>query len=105
MCIRDRAFAGQFQHVHGIAGIGNPGRFFRQLRSYGVNLTDTTEFADHYQYSAGDIPDKTVIMTEKDAVKLAGIAHNDCWYVKASAGLPDAFYRQLDNTLRAKQRK
>ncbi|WP_137167072.1 tetraacyldisaccharide 4'-kinase [Salinimonas lutimaris] len=99
------AFSGQFHSVHGIAGIGNPGRFFRQLKDHGVSLTDTTGFADHYQYSAADIPPQTVIMTEKDAVKLVGIAHQDCWYVKASAGLPAAFYRQLDNTLRTKKRK
>ena len=85
--------------VHALAGIGNPQRFFDQLEGLGIRTQTQTPFADHYQYSKQDIPDGPVIMTEKDAVKVAPFAHSDCWYLKVSAHLPAAFYHQLDTKL------
>ncbi|WP_332308830.1 tetraacyldisaccharide 4'-kinase [Salinimonas marina] len=85
--------------VHALAGIGNPQRFFDQLAALGITTQTQTPFADHYQYSKQDIPDGPVLMTEKDAVKVAPFAHSDCWYLKVSAQLPAAFYQQLDTKL------
>ena len=39
------AFRGQ--RVHAVAGIGNPQRFFRELRAQGMELTEHA-FPDHY---------------------------------------------------------
>jgi tetraacyldisaccharide 4'-kinase len=57
--------------VHALAGVGNPERFFRRLRRYGLHPTEH-RFPDHHRFTPGDIrfeDDLPVIMTEKDAVK------------------------------------
>ncbi|MGH8541748.1 MAG: tetraacyldisaccharide 4'-kinase, partial [Stenotrophobium sp.] len=62
-------FAGQ--RVHAVAGIGNPERFFAQLRGQGIEVVPLA-FADHHAYAAGDLDfgdQLPVLMTEKDAVK------------------------------------
>jgi tetraacyldisaccharide 4'-kinase len=69
--------------VFAMAGIGNPRRFFDDLRAAGWHLVGTRTFADHHQFSAGDIAGvlgaaeaagaKAVLTTEKDMVRLSGI--------------------------------
>ena len=67
-----REFAGKT--VHAVAGIGNPGRFFRQLEAHGITLV-AHEYPDHHIFTAADLAfaaterDMAVLMTEKDAVK------------------------------------
>lgn len=65
-------------HVHALAGIGNPQRFFDQLTALGI-AHDPLPFPDHHAYVAGDLPrdGRPILTTEKDAVKLTGIA-SDC---------------------------
>jgi len=80
-----RAFAGTC--VHAVAGIGNPERFFNMLRSRGIEVLGRP-LPDHAHLMPEDIEfgdDKSVFMTEKDAVKcgeFAGVRH---WYVPVSA--------------------
>lgn len=67
--------------VHGVAAIGNPGRFFDTLRAHGMQVIEHA-FRDHARLSRSDLEfgdDFDVLMTEKDAVKL-------------DAGLPDRFW-------------
>jgi tetraacyldisaccharide 4'-kinase len=74
-------FAGS--SVHGVAGIGNPERFFNMLRAHGIEVTGHP-LPDHAQLQAPDISfadGRPVLMTEKDAVKCARIAGPDHWYV------------------------
>jgi tetraacyldisaccharide 4'-kinase len=81
-----RAFTGS--SVHAIAGIGNPERFFNMLRSLGIEVCGHP-FADHAPLSARDIDfgdGKSVLMTEKDAVKCAEFAGERHWYVPVTAG-------------------
>ncbi|AXR06465.1 tetraacyldisaccharide 4'-kinase [Salinimonas sediminis] len=87
------------RNITALAGIGNPARFFSQLDNLGISCKQQIPFADHYEFSPQDIPSGTVVMTEKDAVKVASFAHDDCWYIKVSAQLPQAFYHQLDQKL------
>ena len=57
--------------VHAVAGIGDPGRFFSQLRAAGLSVIEHA-FPDHHAYTAGDIEFEDalpILMTEKDAVK------------------------------------
>jgi tetraacyldisaccharide 4'-kinase len=78
-------FAGR--SVHAIAGIGNPERFFNMLRAHGIEVTGHP-LPDHARLQAADIsfPDqRPVLMTEKDAVKCAGIAGPGHWYVPVTA--------------------
>ena len=53
--------------VHAVAGIGNPTRFFRELRGRGLELIEHA-FPDHYPFSAADLAfgdARPVLMTQK----------------------------------------
>lgn len=81
--------------VTAVAAIGNPERFFSLLRTKQVKLKSTLSFADHHQFSAQDIPQDTVLMTEKDAVKCKDFAFEDWWYLPVNAKLSEQFKQQL----------
>lgn len=89
------------QRVHGVAGIGHPGRFFQQLRALGLDVVEHV-FADHHSYEAGDLDfaePLPVIMTAKDAVKCRGFAPADSWYLAVQVALPAALQRLLRTRL------
>lgn len=98
------SFSGQ--HVHAIAGIGNPERFFHMLEAAGLSLVRHA-FADHHAFSAPDIDFSDglpVLMTEKDAVKCRSFAGEQHWYlpVEASPNKPglEAIQRALQKLKR-----
>ncbi|MBC3767008.1 tetraacyldisaccharide 4'-kinase [Neptunicella marina] len=80
--------------VTAVAAIGNPQRFFDLLKSRQVKLKQCLTFADHHAFKQQDLPQGTVIMTEKDAVKCKDFAADDWWYLPVSAKLTEEF-RQL----------
>jgi tetraacyldisaccharide 4'-kinase len=87
-----RAFAGQ--RVHAVAGIGNPPRFFAQLRASGIDVVEHP-FPDHHAFVASDLAfgdDGPVLMTEKDAVKCTDFAQAAWWSVPVRAELPAQFF-------------
>lgn len=58
-----------------LAGIANPEAFFAMLRARGLVLEQTRSLPDHHDFDADDLAactGKTVLCTEKDAVKLFG---------------------------------
>lgn len=73
------------------AGIGNPQRFFNTLTKRGIKVKDTKAFKDHHEFKASDLPDETVFMTEKDAVKCTEFASDQWWYLPVSANLTPEF--------------
>jgi tetraacyldisaccharide 4'-kinase len=78
-------FAGR--SVHAVAGIGNPERFFNMLRARGIEVAGHP-LPDHAHLRLEDISfadARPVLMTEKDAVKCAGIAGPNHWYVPVTA--------------------
>ena len=88
---------GAQKHVHAVAGIGNPGRFFSTLEALGFSVIPHS-FADHYHYSASDLAfsdDKNVIMTEKDAVKVADFSKENHWYLSVEATLEPNFFEHI----------
>jgi len=90
------------QRLHAVAGIGNPARFFDQLRAAGLDVVEHA-FVDHHAFVAADIEFSDglpVLMTEKDAVKCAAFAGPSCWYVPVRAALPQAFFDAIDTRLR-----
>ncbi|MEJ2601818.1 MAG: tetraacyldisaccharide 4'-kinase [Gammaproteobacteria bacterium] len=96
-------FAGQA--VYGIAGIGNPARFFRTLREAGIKVIEHP-LADHAEPSPQELnpPDTLpVFMTEKDAVKCRTRAGRRHWYVPVSVEMDEAaaaaFLERLDEHL------
>jgi tetraacyldisaccharide 4'-kinase len=71
--------------VHAVGGIGNPARFFAQLRSLGIDCVEHP-FPDHHRFREADLAfadGLPVLMTEKDAVKCAGFGDPRLWYVPA----------------------
>jgi tetraacyldisaccharide 4'-kinase len=79
----------QGQRVHGVAGIGNPQRFFTELRAHGLEVIEH-EFPDHHPFAAAEVAfadGLPVLMTEKDAVKCAAFANPQLWYVPVTAQL------------------
>ncbi len=88
------------QRVIAVAGIGQPSRFFRLLQQQGMDI-EPRAYADHYVYTLEDINSwqgKTVIMTEKDAVKCRPLiqqqhTHAQFWYLPVKAHWSDALTR------------
>ena len=77
--------------VHAVAGIGNPGRFFRQLERAGLQIAPHP-FPDHASFDAASLAfpgDAPVLMTEKDAVKCPVMNERRYWYVPVNAQFSD----------------
>lgn len=80
------------QRVHAVAGIGNPARFFADLRARGLEVTGHP-FPDHHPFTAADLEfgdGAPVLMTEKDAVKCRSFASARLWYVPVTARFSEA---------------
>lgn len=85
------------QRVHAVAGIGNPDRFFRQLRDAGIDVIEHA-FPDHHAFSAGDLQlsdTLPILMTEKDAIKCRAFANDRMHCVVVSALLPESFFDDI----------
>jgi|SRR5450631_3545356 len=92
-------FAGQ--SVHAVAAIGNPQRFFKMLQSLGIQVI-AHPLPDHARLQIGDISfadDLAVLMTEKDAVKCAGIAGPQHWYVPVNVVFDDGDSEALQSVV------
>jgi tetraacyldisaccharide 4'-kinase len=77
--------------LHALAGIGDPSRFFAHLAGLGLHFA-AHAFPDHHSYSGSDVDfaGHAVMTTEKDAVKLAGLASLPVWVLPVTARLePD----------------
>ena len=87
--------------AHAVAGIGHPGRFFKLLRGYGIEVIPHT-YPDHHRFVAGDIlfdDGLPVIMTEKDALKCTSFAADRHWYVPLTVELGTPFKHQFLRSL------
>jgi tetraacyldisaccharide 4'-kinase len=83
--------------VHAVAGIGNPQRFFADLRARGLEIIEHP-FPDHHAFAAADVDfgdGLAVLMTEKDAVKCREVAGPRLWYVPVEAAFSEADSRRL----------
>ena len=99
-----REFAGQ--RVHAVAGIGNPARFFAQLREAGIEPIEHA-FPDHHPFAAADLAfgdQLDVLMTSKDAVKCRAFAGPRHWHVPVRAQLPRDFFDALAAHLKKDRR-
>jgi tetraacyldisaccharide 4'-kinase len=97
--LRDRG------RLHALAGIGNPARFFRTLESLGLDC-ETHPFPDHHCYAAADLAfasDGILLMTEKDAVKCAGLTAGETWVLPVEAELSPALIELILEKLRGRQ--
>lgn len=100
-----------YGEAHAIAGIGNPGRFFKTLSELEVSFIEH-RFADHHQYCAADLEfddDLPVLMTEKDAGKCRAVLKQKAnvdislidqfWYLVVVADVSDEFIGNLINDI------
>jgi len=85
------------KHVHAVAGIGYPARFFTTLRKQGFEIEEHS-FPDHFNYAINDLDfndELPIIMTEKDAVKCRLFASDNMWYLPVQAHLNENFMTRL----------
>jgi tetraacyldisaccharide 4'-kinase len=96
------SFAGQ--SVHALAAIGNPEQFFDTLRAAGLKV-DGRPLPDHAGLVQADLDfgdASPVFMTEKDAVKCAGLDAPHHWYLEAAAEFADADKARILDGIAAK---
>jgi len=73
--------------LHALAGIGDPRRFFQQLRALGLDF-EAHPFPDHHPYTRADLEfarEGVLLTTEKDAVKCETIAIGEAWVLPVDA--------------------
>ena len=82
--------------VAAVAAIGNPQRFFALLTRLGVRFKPYS-FKDHHFFKAEDlcVAEKTIVMTEKDAVKCAPFATHSMYFLPVEAKVDDKFWDAL----------
>lgn len=95
--------------VHGVAGIGNPRRFFSTLKSLGLRVIEHP-FADHHRFSLDELmfsDSLPIVMTEKDAIKVQklgpAVIHEEFWYLEVATEVDDDFFDILKSRLCALQ--
>jgi tetraacyldisaccharide 4'-kinase len=93
------AFVGR--PVHAVAGIGNPARFFGDLRKHGLEVIEHP-FPDHHRFVAEELEfgdGLPVLMTEKDAVKCEAFALDDAWCCPVTAEVAPQLEIRLQHAL------
>jgi tetraacyldisaccharide 4'-kinase len=93
------------RRLHALAGIGDPGRFFRTLEGLGLSFS-RHPFADHHAYTAADLAfatDGVLLMTEKDAVKCSAIVPGETWVLPVEAELSPALVELILEKIRGRQ--
>jgi len=93
------------RNLHALAGIGDPERFFRTLEGLGLVFA-RHPFPDHHAYSATDLDfagNGVLLMTEKDAVKCAGLTVGETWVLPVEAELSPALIDLILEKLRGRQ--
>jgi tetraacyldisaccharide 4'-kinase len=77
--------------LHAVAGIGEPQRFFDHLAVLGLDF-EAHAFPDHHRYTRADfaLAGDAILMTEKDALKCAGLTPLPIWVLPVAARIePD----------------
>lgn len=88
--------------VDACAGIGNPDVFFQQLEQQGYQVQRRWTPGDHRPLPAAALqqPDRPLLITEKDAVKLPNPLPSHCYVVRLQPRLPDEFLQRVESALR-----
>ncbi|WP_028387981.1 tetraacyldisaccharide 4'-kinase [Legionella fairfieldensis] len=82
--------------VAAVAAIGHPQRFFNLLEKSGI-VFKKYPFPDHHNFQQNELQffEKTVLMTEKDAVKCQAFAMDSWYFLPVEAKLSDSFWQTL----------
>ncbi|WP_410499005.1 tetraacyldisaccharide 4'-kinase [Chitinibacter sp. S2-10] len=99
-----RSAADFTEPLHAVVGIGNPRRFFNTLSGLGFCFSEHV-FPDHHAFELADLPPLgEIIVTEKDAVKLAalnlGAASDRIWVLPIKAVLSPDLAQRIDHYLK-----
>ncbi|MDR0776481.1 MAG: tetraacyldisaccharide 4'-kinase [Azonexus sp.] len=92
------------RRLHALAGIGDPERFFRTLEVLGLTFS-RHPFPDHHAYTAADLAFAAagvLLMTEKDAVKCAGLTAGEAWVLPVEAELSPALVELILEKIRGR---
>ncbi|OGT26397.1 MAG: tetraacyldisaccharide 4'-kinase [Gammaproteobacteria bacterium RIFCSPLOWO2_02_FULL_42_14] len=84
-----------------MAAIGNPERFFDQLRDFGLQFSKRI-FPDHYFFQAKDLmcaSDEIIIMTEKDAVKCSKFKNEKIWVASGGVTVDSGLLERLQTSI------
>ncbi len=88
--------------VHGVAGVGNPIRFFRQLERLGLDVI-RHPFPDHHPFTESDLDfggDGWVLMTEKDAIKCRDMTiKSKLWAIPAVPEIDSRVFDRIDQLI------
>lgn len=85
------------KEIIAMTGIGNPDRFFNTLKSKDIKFIKRI-FPDHYEFKQKDFDTfigKTIVMTEKDAIKCTNIYHNDIWVLPVALSIEKRFVNKI----------
>ena len=94
-------FSQQNKSVNAVAAIGNPQGFFDTLSEL-VKIDQTVSFIDHHSFSPNDflsLPNKQLVMTEKDAVKCMPFAQDNWYYLKVEMKYNKQLINKLDSLI------
>ena len=92
--------------VQAVSAIGNPERFYTTLEKLPYRL-ERFSFPDHHLFDEEDFEARgiderqPVVMTEKDAVKCAGFARANFWYLHSEVELPAEFLERIGERIAA----
>ncbi len=85
------------KRFNAVAGIGNPHHFFQLLEKYNLKF-QSFSFSDHHMFTPDDLDfnnSDPVLMTEKDAIKCNGFAHENWWMLPVKAKVEDTFIEKI----------
>ena len=100
-----RSLLGKPGALTAVAGIGDPARFFRALRAFGLTI-DEHPVPDHYALTHADlaaIQADVIVMTEKDALKCAAFNDARIWVLPVEAHIDVALTNLILEKLRGRQ--
>lgn len=88
--------------VDACAGIGNPDAFFAQLTELGYRIKHRWTPGDHRPLPDDALahPERPLLITEKDAVKLPQPLPEHCYVVRLQPSLPSEFLNSIEQALR-----
>ncbi|WP_339900408.1 tetraacyldisaccharide 4'-kinase [uncultured Gilvimarinus sp.] len=90
-------------HVHAVAGIGNPDRFFATLSKLGL-VSECHIYRDHHTFTRDNFQFRQslpVVMTSKDAVKCQSFAEPEWLALEVDAVLEKRFWPKFEHQLDA----
>jgi tetraacyldisaccharide 4'-kinase len=93
------------RRLHAVAAIGHPERFFATLRSLGLDFVPHA-LPDHHPYTAADLDfpaGATVLVTEKDAVKLRRFHRRDVLVLRVEAEVDPRLADRVVEKLRGRE--